>query len=191
MNIALRKPWTVAEFLAWEERQEIRYEFDGFRPVAMVGATLNHNRITLNIGGTLRDRLRGKPCQPFVESVKVVVAGKVRYPDVVVSCAPAAGTATVLPEPVVVFEILSPSTRQTDWFDKNVEYRDTPSIRRYVMLEQERAGALMFVRSGEDWIGALLGRDATIDMPEIDAKLSLAEAYEGVEFPPAPELPGS
>ena len=121
MNVALRKSWTVAEFLAWEERQELRYEFDGVRPVAMVGGTLNHNRIAGNVFAMLRDRLHGKPCQAYIESVKIEVAGRVRYPDVVVSCAPAAGTATVLPEPVVVFEVLSPSTQQTDWFQKNEE----------------------------------------------------------------------
>jgi hypothetical protein len=50
MSVALRKPMTLAEFLAWEERQELRYEFDGFRPVAMTGGTLRHEAI----GGTLR-----------------------------------------------------------------------------------------------------------------------------------------
>ena len=39
MDVALRKPMSLAEFLAWEERQELRYEFDGFRPVAVTGGT--------------------------------------------------------------------------------------------------------------------------------------------------------
>ena len=183
MSSALRKPWTLAEFLAWEERQELRYEFDGFRPVAMVGATLNHNRIAGNVFATLRDRLRGKPCRAYIEAVKIEVAGRVRYPDVVVSCAPVVGTVTVLPQPVVVFEVLSPSTQQTDWFEKNEAYRDTPSIRRYIMLEQDGCRAIMFARGNQDWVGTLLGADGVIDMPEIEASLRLSEAYEGIEFP--------
>jgi hypothetical protein len=57
MNIALRKPWTVDEFLAWEERQEPRYEFDGVRPVAMVGGIVNHNLIVGNLENRTRNAL--------------------------------------------------------------------------------------------------------------------------------------
>ncbi len=183
MSSALRQSWTLAEFLAWEDRQELRYEFDRLGPVAVVGATINHNRIAGNVFATLRDRLRGKPFRPYIESVKIEVAGRVRYPDVVVSCVPTAGTVTVLPEPVVVFEVLSPTTQQTDWFEKNEAYRDTASIRRYIMLEQDGCRAIMFARSDEDWIGTLLGADGNIEMPEIGASLRLSDAYEGIEFP--------
>ncbi len=59
MNVALTRPWTVERFLAWADRQEGRYEFDGVRPVAMTGGTADHNRITINILAALRLRLRG------------------------------------------------------------------------------------------------------------------------------------
>ncbi len=183
MNVALHKPWTVGEFLVWEERQELRYEFDGVRPVAMVGGTVNHNVIAGNVFAALRERLRSGACRVFMDSMKIEVAGKVRYPDVVVSCSPAAGDATLLPDPVVVFEVLSEGTYRPDWYDKNEEYRDTPSIVRYVMLEQDTLHGTMFCREGERWIGTLLGRNAVIDMPEIDVALKLTDAYEGVEFP--------
>jgi hypothetical protein len=49
MNVGFRKPMTVGEFLAWEERQELRYEFDGLRPVATIGGTIAHDLITFNI----------------------------------------------------------------------------------------------------------------------------------------------
>jgi Uma2 family endonuclease len=182
MNIALRKPWTLPEFLAWEERQDLRYEFDGIRPVAMVGGTAAHNIIILNIAGTLRDRLRGKPCRAFAETVKIEVVGRIRYPDVVVTCSPVRANATVIPSPVVIFEVLSDSTARMDRTEKNAEYRDTPSVMRYVMLEQDAVQATMFTREGERWVGTLLGADAVIDMPEIGAAISLAEAYEGVPF---------
>ncbi len=183
MNVALRKPWTVAEFLAWEERQEFRHEFDGLRPIAMVGGTLNHSIIALNIAGTLRDRLRGKPCRAFVEGVKIEVAGSIRYPDVVVTCSPAAtGRGTILPEPVVVFEVLSDSTAETDRTKKNEEYRDTASIIRYLMVEQNARQATMFAREGGRWVGSLLGPDAVIAMPEIGVELPLAELYADLDL---------
>ena len=183
MNIALRKLWTAAEFLAWEERQKLRFEFDGSQPVAMAGGTVNHNLIVLNLAGTLRDRLRGRPCRVFAENMKIEAAGSIRCPNVVVSCSPVAGNATVLPDPVVVFEVLSENTYRMDWYDKNQEYRDTPSIIRYVILEQDTLHATMFCREGERWIDTLLGPDAVIEMPEIGVVLGLADIYEGVDFP--------
>ena len=74
MNVALRKPMTVAEFLAWELRQELRYEFDGFRPVAMTGGTIEHDLITFNVRKSLDARLAGKPCRPFGPNVKILTA---------------------------------------------------------------------------------------------------------------------
>jgi Uma2 family endonuclease len=188
MSTALRRPWTVAEFLDWEERQECRYEFDGSRPVAMVGATLNHNLIVLNVAALLREKLKGKLCRVAIESVKIEVAGRIRYPDVIVSCTPASGQSTILPDPVVVFEVLSDSTAQVDRTEKNQEYRDTPSITRYLMLEQDLCRATMFAREGDRWVGSLLGPDAIIAMPEIGVELALAEAYEGVELLPEPPV---
>jgi Uma2 family endonuclease len=88
-----------------------------------------------------------------------------------------------VPDPVVVFEIISPSTATTDRIDKNREYRDTPSIQRYVMLEQNRQAATVFDRASGDWIGHLMEGDAVLSMPEIGVDLPLAELYDGVTFP--------
>ena len=60
MSVALRKAMTVGEFLAWEERQELRYEFDGFAPMAMTGGSLEHSAIERNLITALTVRLRGK-----------------------------------------------------------------------------------------------------------------------------------
>jgi hypothetical protein len=49
MDVALRKPMSLSEFLDWEERQELRYEFDGVQPTAMTGGTYNHALIQGNL----------------------------------------------------------------------------------------------------------------------------------------------
>jgi Uma2 family endonuclease len=90
--------------------------------------------------------------------------------------------ATVVKDPVVVFEVLSPSTASIDHFVKNQEYRDTPSIQRYVILEQDLVVATMFTRTGDDWVGHVLGADAMLTMPEIGIEVPLGELYEGIEF---------
>jgi Uma2 family endonuclease len=173
------------DFLVWEVRQELRYEFDGARPSAMTGGTAEHSAIQRNLITALTIRLRGKPCQAYGSELKIAVAGSIRYPDAFVVCSPVARGATVIADPTVVFEILSESTGDTDRIVKNQEYRNTSSIQRYVMLEQVRQAALVFVRLGEDWSGRVFAGDVVLDMPEIGIEVPLAELYEGVAFPDA------
>ena len=182
MSTALRRPMTLDEFLAWERGQELRYEFDGVRAVAMTGGTVEHSEIATNLVEALRRRLQGKPCRAFRGDLKIVVAGRVRYPDATVTCSPVPRGTDVIPEPVVVFEVLSASTAATDRIEKNEECRLTPSIRRYVMLEQARRAATVFARAGGDWAGHVLTGDAVLAMPEIGVDLPLAEAFAGIAF---------
>ena len=182
MSVALRRPMTIEEFLAWEEGQELRWEFDGLSPVAMTGGTAGHSRIQRNIVTALTVRLRGSPCEAYISDLKVRVADSIRYPDAFAGCSPVPSSATVVTDPVVVFEVLSDSTARTDHFVKNQEYRDTRSIQRYVMLEQDSMGATVFARVGDDWVGHVLGADAVLDMPEIGISVPLVELYDGVDF---------
>jgi Uma2 family endonuclease len=182
MSVAMRKSMTLEEFLAWEEGQELRWEFDGFAPVAMTGGTVEQGLIQANLIRALGNRLHGGPCRVLGSHVKIAVAGSIRYPDALVVCSPMARGASVITDPVVVFEVLSPSTASVDHIVKNQEYRDTPSIRRYVMLEQDRRGATIFSRDGDDWVGHVLAGDVALALPEIGIEMPLAELYEGVAF---------
>jgi len=183
MSAALQSPMSVNEFLLWEEAQEFRWEFDGFAPVAMTGGTQEHSLIQGNLISALHARLRGRPCRVFTSDMKIHAAGSIRYPDAFVACGTNPRGTMVIQDPVVVFEILSPSTALVDRVVKNQEYRATPSIQRYVMLEQDRMAATVFERAGDDWVGHLLIGEAVLAMPEIGVELTLAEVYEGVAFP--------
>ncbi len=77
MSIAQHRPMTVDEFLAWERRQELRYEFDGLEPVAMTGGTANHAIIADNIAAALRGNLKS-PCRVFRNDLKILTNGRVR-----------------------------------------------------------------------------------------------------------------
>ena len=190
MSAARQKPMTLAEFLAWEERHELRYEFDGFVPVAMTGVTIAHDRIIFNLQKALDARLAGKSCQPFGPNVKIVVDGRARYPDAFVVCQPVPPTATIADNPVVVFEVVSEGSASTDLIDKNREYRATPAIQRYVILQQTRIAAVVFARRGQDWLSEIVaGADAILQLPEIDIEVPLAEVYANVvvEAPAPPE----
>lgn len=183
MNVALQS-WTLETFLAWEKRQELRYEFDGVRPVAMTGGTLEHDRIQVNLVTELNTRLAGKPCRVHGNSLKIRVMGSIRYPDAFVTCTPLRRGTTVVQEPVVIFEVRSRGTARTDRMVKNREYAGTGSVRRYVMLEQAAIEATMFTRADADaaWTGQIFGADDVLRMPEIGVELPLSVLYANVDF---------
>ena len=187
MSNARRKAMTVAEFLGWEERQELRHEFDGFGPVAMNGGTVAHSTIQGNLMTALHTRLRGGPCRAHGAGLKVEVMGRIRYPDALVVCSGQPRDATVAHRPVVVFEILSPGTSRTDRIAKVREYGATESIQRYVILEQTSQAATVFTRTTAPWAGTVLDGDVDLPMPEIGIAVPLRELYQDVELPPDDE----
>ncbi|MBV9756551.1 MAG: Uma2 family endonuclease [Alphaproteobacteria bacterium] len=183
MDSALRKAMSLEQFLAWEELQEPRFEFDGFAPVAMTGGTDAHEAIGGALRSILRERLRGTPCRVRGPTLKIEVAGRIRYPDAFVYCSDVPRGETVIREPVVVFEVLSPGTSHTDRIDKLREYQATPSIRRYVILEQDRIAATVFARLDADFVARALTGDDVLQMPEIGIELVLADIYADVGLP--------
>jgi len=182
MNVALRRPMTLEQFLAWEERQEPRYEFDGFEPVAMTGGTDAHEAIGGTLRALLRERLRGKPCRVRGPTLKIEVMDRIRYPDAFVYCTPVPSSETVIKEPVVVFEVLSPGTSRTDRIEKLREFQATGSIQRYVILEQDSIAATVFARRGLDWDARVLTAGDVLRMPEIDVEIPLSDVYADVQF---------
>ncbi len=185
MNVALRKPMTREEFFIWAEAQEGRYEFDGFQPVAMNGGTNSHGIISGNIYFRLRLGLTGSPCTPMApEGGGIATIGTaVRYPEAAVSCSRIPANERLFPNPVVIFEVLSPSSRKRDIETKAIEYHCVPTIKRYVVLEQLRPVAYVHWRlEDEAWNEITLTSTDVLDLPEIGMKISMAEIYEGLSF---------
>jgi Uma2 family endonuclease len=137
------------------------------------------------IGGNIliavQTRLAGGRCRAFGSNLKIEVAGRVRYPDAFVACTPGSARQTVVNDPVVVFEVLSEGTSRTDRIEKLREYGATPSIQRYVILEQDAIAAMVFVRKGTDLVAETLTAGDILRMPEIDVEVPMAEFYAGVE----------
>jgi Uma2 family endonuclease len=133
----LPEPRTIEEFLAWEREQEERYEYVGGVIRMMVGGTLDHNTIAGNVFSGLRSQLRSGPCRAFMEGVKVVLASATMYPDVVVTRTPGSGQSDVVPEPEIVFEVLSRSTQTFDRGPKLDAYQQIASLKQYVLVSQD------------------------------------------------------
>ncbi len=175
---------TPAEFLAWEATQELKWEFDGFQPVAMTGGTDAHAAIQANIITALTIRLRSKICYVRGPDIKIQTGPGYRYPDAFVSCTPVARDATVAADPVVIFEVMSESTARTDRTTKLLEYRSLPSVQRYVMLEQDQPVATVFTRAETGWGLGRLNANDTLAMPEISVEIPMRELYDGLKLAP-------
>lgn len=175
-------PWTMGEFLAWEDRQPHRYEFDGIQPLAMTGGTAAHAIVQGNLAVAVGGRLRRQRCRFVGNDLKIEVNGRIRYPDGFITCSPLAPRDSVAKEPVVVFEVVSTSTARTDRITKLREYQATPSIQRYVILEQDFIGATVTERSGPDWLIHTLTEGDILHLPEAGIEVPLDELYEGIDF---------
>lgn len=190
LTIAPQTPATLAEFLVWEETQDLRHEWVEGRARAMTGGTQAHNLIAANVYAFLRESLRGKPCRAFIADLKVIIRerGHVRYPDVMVDCGPMAANATAASEPTLIVEVLSKSTAWFDQTEKMDDYAAVPSIAAVILLDQDKPRAQLWLRDGQALIRADLAADVdVIPIAALGLSLPLASAYEGLEIPvPAP-----
>jgi len=193
MLSAAEKLMSLDEFLVWECAQPERHEFvDGIIRV-MTGASAGHVTIAMNLSSALREALRGTRCRPFGSDMKVIANGNIRYPDVSIACKPVDDRADHLPEPVVVIEILSPSTAREDRGRKKIDYFATPSIRQYAIVEQDERLIDLYTRTDAGWIDEVVVDDGTLTLSAIGVAISLDAVYEDTELDatrrPAGETP--
>lgn len=143
MTSLLDRPMTVPEFLAWsEERPEERYELVNGKVVGMVADSVGHNLTKFAAASALNDavRARGLPCLVLIDGVGVKINNlTLRIPDVLVHCgaAPRLDSVTV-DAPVVVVEVVSPSSERDDVETKLIDYFSVASIEHYLIIFSER-----------------------------------------------------
>jgi Uma2 family endonuclease len=185
--MALTKPgMTVDEFLEWCTAQDQRYELVDGVPVPLrgpLGVSTAHDRIASNIIGMIGGQLRGSPCWATTPDTALRTSIKrVRRPDVTIECAPPDAKSYESRNPVAAFEILSPSTQTVDKLVKLPEYMRHPKLRRIVIVVPERRAVVVYSRDGADpWDSTEFHAPADIiEIPGTNAKISLADIYEGV-----------
>lgn len=146
------KRMTLAEFLTWDDGTDTRYELIDGRPVAMAPVAPSHSVIVANVTHELRSRLQ-RPCYVGSE------AG-IEHPDrddtfyeadIVISCTPVAPGMAAIPNPVVVIEVLSPSTVEHDRGRKAYDYRRIPSVQEIALVASEQRHVEVWRRRGAKW----------------------------------------
>ncbi len=179
--------FTVEEYLAMEEQALTKSEYIDGWVRAMSGSTLRHNKTKGNCFVSLSNSLKGKPCEPFDSDTKVRIDhdGKRRfyYPDVQIVCQSNEMTSEFQERPVMVIEVLSPSTRRYDLDEKMAAYLTVPSLECYLVLEQHQPVAIVMRRTSGGFLREeVKGVEATIDLPFLGCSLSMRDIYDGIEF---------
>ncbi len=173
---------SVEDYLEGERLSEIRHEYVGGQVYAMAGASDDHHQIVTNICGELRQRLRGKRCEPFMADMKLKIPDgqAFYYPDVLVACDPSDNATYFRERPTVVFEVLSPETERTDQREKCFAYALIPSLRVYVIVAQDKRQltVLRRGRTGPWKVEMVEGHNAVLKLPELKLEVPLARIYE-------------
>jgi Uma2 family endonuclease len=114
----------------------MKHEYVAGKIIAMVGAGRAHNLIAGNFYRALRDHLRGTACQAFMSDMKVRIGEVFYYPDVMVDCeSPVQSRDAYLSEnPVLIIEVLSPSTEIRDTLEKRFTYQLLASLKEYLLV---------------------------------------------------------
>lgn len=184
-----------ADYLAFEDQSDFKHEYVNGEVRAMTGGSLNHAVITVNTSTHLNNLLSDSPCLVTSPDLRLHIVHKkrYRYPDVMVFC----GEPAYLPErtdtltnPVLIVEVLSPSTEITDRNEKFDDYTQIATLKAYLLIAQNRVKIQSFQRhEGEKWLyQAITNPQGELALPALNITLSLAQLYHKVTFePPADE----
>jgi len=190
MSALPEKRWTVEEYLAFERASEERHEFINGQIYLMSGASRKHNLIVFNLALALGNQLRGKGCETYLNEMRVKIpsTNNYTYPDVTIVCGEDAELEDdefdTLLNPILIVEVLSPSTENYDRGKKFQSYRTLASLREYVLVSQDKQQIEHYIRQddGQWLLSDTTDIDAIVTLPSINCTLKLADVYENINF---------
>lgn len=170
---------SVDEYLELEEGSSIKHEYVEGALYALAGSTLRHNRIAGSIYRKLAQSAEGTPCQVYISDVKCQVGNVFYYPDVMVACEePDSESATFRSDPCLLVAVTSPSTVSNDRREKLLVYRQIPSARAYLIVDQDSRWIERHYRDADGvWQRADHLNDGVIPVPCPETELALDDIY--------------
>jgi Uma2 family endonuclease len=174
------KRWTVEEFLAWNDGTDRRHELVDGQLVAMAPPSEAHAAIVINLGAELRSRLR-PPCRVLGEAGILIADRSDTYyqVDLAVTCAPPDPGRQHVLDPVLLVEVLSPSTAVHDRGRKVEDYSRLPSVREILLVSSEERRVRYWRREESRWIVEDLIGEAELRLETVPDPIPLAAIYEG------------
>ncbi len=179
---AAERRFTFLEYLELEKGSEQHHEFvDGY-VYAMSGGSPDHSRLASNVIGLLSAQLAGRPCQAFTSDlrVRVLETGLATHPDVSVFGGNLERDPTdknTATNPMLIVEVLSPSTERYDRDEKFSHYRRIPSLASYVLISQEEQRLEVFSRNADGSWTLRETREGAAALDEIGCRLSVEAVY--------------
>ena len=177
---------SIREYLEMENAATEKHEYYKGEIFAMSGGTVAHSAIGGNIYHSLRKRLNGNPCQPFNSDTRIHIEKNTlfTYPDISVIC----GDILTLDDdqvnvlnPTVIFEVLSPSTKEYDLGQKFQLYKDIPTLREYIVVDPETANVKAWNNDSGLWqLTEYINLQQVALLQSLDISLPLSEIYEGI-----------
>jgi Uma2 family endonuclease len=182
---AYEPPMTKAAFLHWVQHQERRYELKDGRTIMQAGTSKYHAWLAGRILTALSIRLDPDIWVVTVSDLAVEIGEVIRYPDVMVERLTTDGAALTTEMPVVLFEILSPSSVATDMTVKLAEYTSLPSLQAYIVASQDEPILWVWQRDAATRAfpakpQQIDGRDQSLHLAALSIALPLTELYRGI-----------
>ena len=176
------------EYISLERKSLTKNEYLSGQILAMSGASNAHNIITMNIGYRLYDQLLDRDCLVYTSDMRVGVKAPTSYfyPDVVVVCGEPRFEDDVfdtLLNPIVVIEVLSPSTAAYDRHEKFERYQQIASLKEYLLISQSRMHVDHHIRQEHQWITTEFQDPGdVVPVSSIECELRLHHIYRRVTF---------
>ena len=175
---------TIEEFLRWDDGTDTHYELiDGF-PVAMAPPAEAHRILAVRLVSRIDAALAGRrPCNAQIEPgvVRPDRANSYYVPDIAVTCEPNEPGRQAMVDPILIVEILSPSTERTDRRLKLPIYQAMESVREIMLIDADSHHAELYRRENDRWgIQLVRGTEASLVLTTVDLRISMSELYEGL-----------
>lgn len=189
---ALPKGQFISEedYLTMEEVSPVRHEYFDGEIFQMAGASDEHNTIAMNIAAELHQQLKKRPCKVYQNDMRLYVEkeGIYTYPDVMVVC----GKPEIkkyknldnMLNPVLIAEVLSPSTADYDKGAKFEQYRTIESFKEYLLVSQDAKQITRYTKqTNGSWILMdFIGDKTEIELSSIECSLTMEDIYDKVDF---------
>jgi len=169
----------VEEYLDGEGNGEVRHELVCGHVYAMVGASNFHNLLAGSLYSMLRQNLKDS-CRVYMSDMKVRVGDDFYYPDVVVSCKVNEGVFYYLHEPLIIVEVLSPSTERQDRLEKRIAYQRLKSLQEYLLITQDKIQVEIFRLVADGWELETYNEGDVVRLSSIGLEFAIEDLYEYV-----------
>jgi Uma2 family endonuclease len=175
---------TLEEFLRWDDGTDTRYELIDSYPVAMAPPAEAHRILAVRLVSRIDAALAGRrPCNAQIEPgvVRPDRANSYYVPDIAVTCEPNEPGRQAMVDPILIVEILSPSTERTDRRLKLPAYQIMESVREIMLIDADSHHAELYRRQNDHWgIQLVRGAGATLFLASVEFRISMSELYEGI-----------